>query len=134
MGEQRNACRPLVGNLEDKEPFGRLNENEKIIRQIVTDEADSRFSELCEGAEKAVGIVQSMFWKKLTSNVYHTVCSFCCFSSGALYFQSPYYTAAVVEYGAVGNVSIDDPQQVLMMNANNYVHYVTQAARSVSTS
>lgn len=44
--------------------------------------------------------------------------------------ESPYYTAAVVEYGAVGNVSIDDPQQVLMMNANNYVHYVTQAARS----
>jgi hypothetical protein len=24
MGEQRNACRPLVGNLEEKEPFGRL--------------------------------------------------------------------------------------------------------------
>lgn len=49
-------------------------------------------------------------------------------------FQTPYYTAAVVEYGAVGNISMHDPQQVLMMNANNYVRYVRQAASSVSTS
>jgi len=38
----------------------------------------------------------------------------------------------VVEYGAVGNITIHGPQQVLLMNANNYVDYVTQAASSVS--
>lgn len=42
--------------------------------------------------------------------------------------ESSYYTAAVVEYGAVGNISIDDPQQVLLMNANNYLDFITQAA------
>lgn len=49
-----------------------------------------------------------------------------------LYFQSSYYTAAVVEYSAVGNISIHDPRQVLMMNADKYVDYVRQAASSVS--
>jgi hypothetical protein len=53
------------------------------------------------------------------------------FSNIAVYFQISHYTAAVVEYGAVGNISIHGPQ-VLLMNANNYVDYVTQAASSVS--
>jgi hypothetical protein len=38
-----------------------------------------------------------------------------------------------VEYSAVGNISVDDPKEILMMNARNYVGYVKQAASSVST-
>lgn len=44
--------------------------------------------------------------------------------------KSSYYTAAVVEYSAVGNISVDDPRQVLMMNAERYLGYVKESARS----
>jgi hypothetical protein len=39
----------------------------------------------------------------------------------------------VVEYSAVGNLSADDPKQILMMNAENYLGYIGEAAASVST-
>lgn len=38
-----------------------------------------------------------------------------------------YYTAAVVEYSAVGNTSHDDPKDILRMNARNYIKYIEQA-------
>ncbi|KAJ9584108.1 hypothetical protein L9F63_021544 [Diploptera punctata] len=43
-------------------------------------------------------------------------------------YNKPYYTAAVVEYNALGNASQDDPKDILRMNANNYIKYIKQAA------
>ena len=65
-------------------------------------------------------------------SVYYAVSVLCLIQYLCYVFQSSYYTAAVVEYGSVGNISTHGPKQVLLMNANNYVHYVTQAANSVS--
>jgi hypothetical protein len=39
----------------------------------------------------------------------------------------------VVEYSAVGNLSVHDTKDVLMMNAERYLGYVREAATSVST-
>ncbi|PSN46120.1 Vanin-like protein 2 [Blattella germanica] len=43
-------------------------------------------------------------------------------------YDAPFYTAAVVEYSALGNRSVNTPQDILLLNANNYLHYIKQAA------